>query len=69
MLNLLKKDIEILEEFKHQIRRMTPQELDAETILDLLNPIIRHKEKQMCGFYEIEKNFKELHAQLNRNEI
>ena len=69
MLNLLKKDIEILEEFKHQIRTMTPQELDAETILDLLNPIIRHKEKQMCGFYEIEKNFKELHAQLNRNEI
>ena len=68
MLNLLKNDIEILEEFKHQIRSMTPQELDAETILDLLNPIIRHKEKQMVGFSEMEQNFQELHAQLNHDQ-
>ena len=59
MLNLLKNDIEILEEFKHQIRSMTPQELDAETILDLLNPIIRHKEKQMVNFAELEDKIKE----------
>lgn len=68
MLNLLKNDIQILEELKNQIRSMTPEELDAETILDLLNPIIRHKEKQMCGFYEMEQNFKELHAQLNHDQ-
>ena len=64
----MKNDIQILEEFKNQIRSLPSEELDAETILDLLNPIIRHKEKQMVGFSEMEQNLQELHAQLNHDQ-
>ena len=48
---------------------MTPQELDAETILDLLNPIIRHKEKQMVNFAELEDKIKQLITEEKEIEI
>ena len=51
------KDLDELEELKDKIRNMTPDNLDCESVLDLLNPIIRKKEDQLVN---MKKLYKEL---------
>ena len=49
------KDLDELEGLKEKIRNMTPDNLDCEGVLDLLNPIIRKKEDQLVNMKKIYK--------------
>lgn len=49
------KDLDELEVLKEKIRNMTPDNLDCESVLDLLNPIIRKKEDELVNMKKIYK--------------
>lgn len=48
-------DLNELEELKHKIRSMPQDNIDCESVLDLLNPIIRKKEDQLVNMKKIYK--------------
>tara|TARA_Y100000004_G_scaffold125181_1_gene140789 strand:- start:87 stop:314 length:228 start_codon:yes stop_codon:yes gene_type:complete len=49
MIEVFKKDLDELEQFKHKIRNISPNDFDCEKVLDLLFPVINNKEKQILN--------------------
>ena len=49
MIEVFKKDLDDLEQFKHKIRNISPNDFDCEKVLDLLFQVIDNKEKQILN--------------------